>query len=40
LEPVLDVPSRINKFANEFEMFLFYLWCRQDPFAQELGLKS
>lgn len=37
----LPVPSRLGKFENEFEMFLYYLWNRQDPFAQEMGsLKS
>jgi hypothetical protein len=29
----LAVPSRLSKFENEFEMFLYYLWNRQDPFA-------
>jgi hypothetical protein len=36
----LAVPSRLSKFDNEFEMFLYYLWNRKDPFAQEMALQK
>ena len=30
----------MSKFDNEFEMFLYYLWNRKDPFAQEMALQK
>ena len=31
-----NLKGRLAKFETEFEMFMHFLWCRQDPFAQEL----
>jgi hypothetical protein len=37
---LLPMPSKLGKFDNEFEMCLYYLWNRKDPFAQEMALQK